>query len=245
MKFSSLEGFLSHWRGKSHPLELTCEDSLHLLWLIYPKRLPWPMRTETWGTSVETWAYNLPECPLPAASTTDPSQSISAESSLLTACFHLWHWGIFVDSPQLGSVIFLSLGYRICSASLFSISPSNSLCLRLTTLPYSQEPTAYLFFSCLRQPKAFYEIMKTPQPQFWVAKNLLDLLAQRVTGMFFWYFVVWNPWRVRDLQGMQTCENNNTIAWEGWLFWGWGREASYTFCRNGDSGQPWWRSGLV
>lgn len=44
---------------------------------------------------------------------------------------------------------------------------------------------------------------------------MLDLLAQRITGMFFWYFVVWNPWRVRDLQGTQTCENNYTIALGG------------------------------
>lgn len=51
--------------------------------------------------------------------------------------------------------MFLSSGYRIFSASLLSlVTPSNSLCPRLTTLLHSREHTAYLF-SSIRQPKAF------------------------------------------------------------------------------------------
>lgn len=58
--------------------------------------------------------------------------------------------------PELSQeCFFLSSGYRIFSASLLSlVTPSNSLCPRLTTLPHSQEHTAYLF-SSIRQPKAF------------------------------------------------------------------------------------------
>lgn len=104
--------FFQNWLMRIHCLYCCWSSPCHFT-------SPWEQRPKT---LVETWLYNLPECPCPALSL--------QTHQVLGPHYDLWHWGVFVYLSWIESGMFLSF-FRIqdlfCLSSLLSHSSQLSL----------------------------------------------------------------------------------------------------------------------